>query len=124
MTKVQTITTPGGEKLAVLPFDDYEAMLDAIEAAEALAASGAVARGEAETLTPEETEALIEAATPLAFWRGKRGLTQNELATLAGISQSYVAGIETGARKGDPTLFLRLSRILKVPMEAIVYDEA
>lgn len=124
MSKVQTITTPNGEKLAVLPFNDYRAMLDAIEAAEALAAAGAAARGEAETLSQEETAALIEAATPLAFWRGKRGLTQGELAAAAGISQSYVAGLETGSRKGDPALFLRLARVLKTPMEAIVSDEA
>ena len=120
MNKIQTITTPTGEKMAILPLSDYEALLDAIDAAQALAEAGAVARGDLETLTSLETAALIEAATPLAFWRGKRGLTQAELAAAVGISQSYVAGLESGARKGDPALFLRLSRALKVPLEHLI----
>lgn len=117
---IQTITAPNGEKLAVIPLREFEAMQDALDAAEALAASRSVARGETEALTSEETAALIDAATPLAFWRAKRGFTQADLAGSVGISQSYVASLESGARKGDPALFLRLARALNVPMEAII----
>jgi DNA-binding XRE family transcriptional regulator len=92
-------------------------MQDALDAAEGVAASRAVARGEMETLTSEETAAFTDAATPLSFWRAKRGLTQTDLATAAGISQSYVASLESGTRKGDP---VRLARALNVPMEAII----
>ena len=106
--------------MAILPLSDYEALIDAIDAAQAIAEAGAVARGDVETLTSDETSALIDAATPLAFWRVKRGLTQAELATAIGISQSYVAALESGARKGDPALFLRLSQALKVPLEQLI----
>ena len=120
MNKIQTITTPTGEKMAILPLSDYEALIDAIDSAQALAEAGSVARGDVETLTSDEASALIDAATPLAFWRVKRGLTQAELATAIGISQSYVAALESGARKGDPALFLRLSQALKVPLEHLI----
>jgi hypothetical protein len=40
MNKIQTITTPTGEKMAILPLSDYEALLDAVDAAQALAEAG------------------------------------------------------------------------------------
>jgi transcriptional regulator with XRE-family HTH domain len=62
----------------------------------------------------------IAEATPLAFWRKKRGMTQTALAAAVGISNSYLSGLESGSRKGDPALSLRLARALKVRMEEIV----
>ncbi len=55
--------------------------------------------------------------------RGVGGLTQAALAAAVGISQSYLAGLEAGSRKGDPALFLRLARALSVRMEDIVSDD-
>ena len=100
--------------------NNCEALIDAIDAAQALAGAGGIARGELETLTSDEVSALIDATTPLAFWRVKRGYTQAELATAIGISQSYVAALESGASKGDPELFLRLSQALKVPLAYLI----
>lgn len=99
---------------------NYEALIGAIDATQALAGAGAIARRELETLTSDEVSALIDATTPLAFWRVKRGHTQAELATAIGISQSYVAALESGVRKGDPELFLRLSQALNVPLEHLI----
>jgi predicted transcriptional regulator len=96
---------------------------DALDAAQAQVSAAAVARREMETLDADEVRALIEAATPLAFWRSKRRITQSDLAKSVGISQSYVAGLESGSRKGDPALFLRLERALNVPMESLVVEE-
>ena len=123
MTHVQFIRAPSGERLAVLPEDEYEALLDIRDGLQARAAAEAIARGELETLSSEEVDAFLDAVTPLAFWRGKRKLTQAVLAHRAGISQSYLAGLEKGKRKGDPALFLKLARALNVPMEALVAEE-
>ncbi|BBE74341.1 helix-turn-helix domain-containing protein [Oharaeibacter diazotrophicus] len=121
--KIQTIEIPGGEPMVVMTRSDFEALRDAADAAEAAAVRAGIARGEIETFTEEETLAYLAAATPLAFWRRRRGLSQQALAAAAGISQSYVADLEAGRRKGDPALFLRLARALGVAMEAIVVDE-
>ncbi len=118
----QKITTPGGETLIVLPLADYEALVDAADIASAKAAIAAVARGEIEPLTAEEVAAAIEAPTPLAFWRKKRGLTQAALAAKTGISQNYLSGLEGGARKGDPSHFKRLAAALRVRMEDLIAD--
>jgi transcriptional regulator with XRE-family HTH domain len=84
----------------------------------------AVAHGEQDMLTAEETAAALAAPTPLAFWRVKRGLTQKELSLAVGVSQSYVADLEAGRRKGDAALVKRLARALRLRMEDLVADEA
>ena len=65
------IVTPGGEKLAILPAEEYEDMRDALIQESAMADYHA---GRVGALTLDEVQALLAAPTPLAFWRAKRGL--------------------------------------------------
>lgn len=115
---LQKIKTPAGETLVVLPLDEYEALRDAADHAQALAR---VAGGE-ETLTADEALLLAGSRTPLAFWRHKRKLPQAVLAAAAGISQSYYSSIEGGSRKGDPEHYKKLAGALNVRMEDLVAD--
>jgi predicted transcriptional regulator len=98
-------------------------MRDALDAALHTDTMASVARGEQEMLTAEEVAAALAAPTPLAFWRGKRGLTQKALAKAAGVSQSYVADLEAGRRKGDAALVKRLAKALGLRMGDLVADE-
>jgi DNA-binding XRE family transcriptional regulator len=123
MNKPQFIKSSSGETLVVLAEDDYEALLDAADAAHARKTMDAVRRGEMPVFTSEEVDEALKHPTPLSFWRANRGLTQVALAKRVGISQSYLAGLEKGKRKGDPALFLKLARALGVPMEALVVEE-
>lgn len=123
MNKPQFIKAMSGETLVVLSEEEYEALLDAADAAHARQTMEAIRRGEMPVLSSEEVDAFLMHPTPLPFWRGKKGLTQAALAKSVGISQSYLAGLEKGKRKGDPALFLRLARALDVPMEALVAEE-
>jgi DNA-binding XRE family transcriptional regulator len=122
MQAAQKITTPQGETLIILPLADYQALLDAADVAGAKAAMGAVARGEIELLTADEAMALVDAPTPLAFWRKKRGLTQAALAAATSISQNYLSGLESGTRKGDPLHFKKLAAALRLRMEDLVAE--
>lgn len=103
---------------------DFETLQDALDAAHLSRAMADVASGATEVLSADEVLAFLDAASPLAFWRGKRGLTQAALAEAAEISQSYLAGLEAKSRKGTPALFLRLARALAVRMEDIVPDDS
>jgi predicted transcriptional regulator len=118
------VKTPAGEELVLLARADFEAMREAIDAAAHDSTMAAVARGEQEMLTSHGVLAALDAPTPLAFWRGKRGFTQKRLGEAVGISQSYVADLEAGRRKGDAALVKRLAQALRVRMEDLVIDEA
>ena len=92
------------------------------DAANHSATMAAIGRGEIELLTQDEVLRALDAPTPLAFWREKRGMTQKALGAAAGVGQSYVASLESGARKGDPALFKRLAAALKVRIEDLIAD--
>lgn len=119
----QMIETPNGERLAVLPWADFESLEDALDLAHAQAVSAALARGESEYHTEEELEAYLAAPTPLAFWREKRGISREVLAQKAGISAALLENIEEGLSHPDPALLLRLSRLLNVRMEDLIQEE-
>lgn len=110
----------GGRELVLLPKSAFEALERALDAAAHAKTMAEVAAGRQEFPTAEETRAALAAPTPLAFWRRKRGKTQSEVAAAVGISQSYMAGLEAGRRKGDPRLFLHLAPALNVRMEDLV----
>jgi DNA-binding XRE family transcriptional regulator len=110
------VKTPAGEELVLIAKADFEAALAARTLAE-------IAHGRQEWLSAEEVAQALEAPTPLAFWRARRKLTQKALADACGVSQSYIADLEAGRRKGDAALTLRLARALRVRMEDLVADE-
>jgi DNA-binding XRE family transcriptional regulator len=116
------IKTPHGEEMVLLSKADFLAIQDALDAASHDRTMADIAAGRQEWLTPEEVDAALAESTPLAFWRKKRGMTQTALAAAVGISKSYLSGLESGSRRGDPALFLRLARALNVRMEDIVAE--
>lgn len=126
---VQFIKTDAGE-LAVLPRADYEALRAAldvarevVEDAEDLAHSERVMvevrAGRTETLTDAEVGELLDALSPLAFWRKRRGLTQAALAAKVGVSQAHIATIEGGTRGAGLPVMLRLAEALGVKVESL-----
>ncbi|RST88191.1 XRE family transcriptional regulator [Aquibium carbonis] len=117
---VRFVTTPEGEEMAVLPRAEFEALTAAVDHAKAVADYRA---GRLPGLTPDEARQLVVAVSPLWFWRKHRRLTQSALAAQASIAQNYLSDIENGKRVGSVELWLRLSRILDVPVDALV-DEA
>jgi len=117
---VAYVVTPGGEELAVLPRAELEALRNAVDHAQGLAG---YREGKIPGLSPDETRALVSAASPLAFWRKYRGRTQSSLAGAVGVTQNYLSEIENGKRGGDVTLWLRLAKALSVPVEALVEED-
>ena len=116
------VTTPSGEQLVLVSREDFERLEDLFDADLLLRTTEAIARAQQEVLSAEEVREALAAATPLAFWRRKRGLTQKKLSAEVGASQSYIADLEAGRRKGDPALIKRLAKALKVRMEDLVVD--
>ena len=93
---------------------------DLIDARDANAAIAAIANGTMETFSEAETDAYLAAATPLAFYRRNRGMTQAALAHAAGISQPYLAQIESGQKSGvDVRVFVAMAKALGVRVDDI-----
>jgi len=105
------ITTPKGERLAILPAEEYEEMCDALIHAQAMAD---YREGRDQGVTLAEMQTLLDAPTPLAFWRAKRGMTQASLAEAAGVTEADIEAIEAGTVAGAPEVMAKAAVVLRV----------
>jgi ribosome-binding protein aMBF1 (putative translation factor) len=110
---------------------DWEALLDALEDAEDLAAVNArraeeAARGKDEVrrnyLTAEEAERLWSGENPVTVWREKRGLTGDALASAAGMPIGNLRAIETGEARRSADSVADLARVLQIPAAWLAED--
>jgi DNA-binding Xre family transcriptional regulator len=108
---IQTKIGPDGQKLVTMTAEEYE---DLIDARDAEAAMREIAAGTMPMVPNDAVDAYLAAPTPLAFWRGHRGLTQVELAESAGISQAYLSQLENGEREAVASVYRRLAERLRV----------
>ncbi|MGP1276526.1 MAG: helix-turn-helix domain-containing protein [Caulobacterales bacterium] len=117
---MQTITTPTGEKLVVIPLEHYEALIDAADVASAEKVAASVLSGEEELVPASVVKELVEGGNPVRVWRRYRGLTARDLASKAGISPAFLSEIETGRKEGSVSALKRLAGALKVDLDDLV----
>jgi len=72
--------------------------------------------------TRDEVDAFLAAKTPLAFFRKKCGMNQNDLAKRVGITQGYLSEIEIGRESGDVRTLRKLADA-KVTLDSLVPEE-
>lgn len=114
--EVQTIVTPSGEELVILPRSEYEALVSAVENAD----DGAVvdARRDEPTLPHDEAMAILRGDLhPVAAWRKARGLTQAELGARAGVRGATISDIEAGKSSGRFDVMQRIAAALGVDLD-------
>ena len=120
---IQTIVKAGQPEWAVIPYEQYQRMVEALEAIEDIQAfdeaKARVAKGE-ELIPSEVTFALLDGANPVRVWREHRGLTQGQLAVQAGISHPYMSQIESGKRAGTTEVLRAIAEALGVDLEDIL----
>ena len=125
---IQLIERDGKPEWAVLPYEEYLALLEQAEELEDIrdydAAKDELERGEDELIPAEVVFAILDGENPIKAWREFRGLTQQQLADAAGISKPYLSQIETGKRKGSTDILSALAKALKVTLEEVVAREA
>jgi hypothetical protein len=98
-------------KNRVLPAEEYEDMCEALIHAQAMAD---YREGRDEAITFAEMQSLLDASTPLAFWRAKRGMTRASLAEAAGISRADIEEVDSGKLEGLPEVMARVAAALKI----------
>jgi DNA-binding XRE family transcriptional regulator len=104
------------DETVTLTRNEYENLVDARDHAIAMRE---IAAG-APTLTDAELDEFLASPSAMAFFRRRGRLTQVELARKVGVSQAYLAQVETGARTGPVSLYVKLARALDVRVEDLV----
>ena len=121
---IQTLTTPNGERLVVMPEEEYERLLDAADESAAVAAVERFERrlgaGEEELLPSEFVDRILDGENKILAWREYRGLSAKALAETAGITQAYLSQIESGKRDGTVGTMKRIAEALKVTIDDLV----
>ncbi len=114
----------GKPAFAVLPIDEYRALLelaeDARDAATLMRAAKRIARSEEETVPAAVVDRLLAGDAPLRVWREHRGLTAGMLAELIDVTSAHISKLETG--KGEPSIALlrKLAVALDVDLDLLV----
>ena len=109
-------TVIDGETYVLILEDDYEDLIDGIEAEKILAR---VRAGE-ETWPAELVYELWETDSRIRTFRNYRKLSVSDLAAAAGISQPYLSEIESGKKTGSVDVLKRIAAALKVDLDDIV----
>lgn len=121
---VQIITSPSGERLAVLPEKEYLAMQNALDdkadEAAVLDFQAKLTNGEEELIPSEIVNRLLDGENPIKVWREYRGMKAYELAENIGISQSHMSSLETKQREPSVSLLKKLTEVLNVELDDLV----
>lgn len=121
--KAQIIEKNGKPEFAVIPYADYMHFLELLEDEADVCAikefHEAYSAGR-EFLVPDDiVRREIAGESPVKLWREHRGLTQQALGKLAGISKAYLSQIETGKRQGTVETISAIARALEVPLDVL-----
>ena len=103
----------GAAQHAVLPWDQYQALIRAANADPAAPATEPA-------LPPQVGRAIAESQHPVRAWRDYRNLSQAQLAAVVGISRAYLAQIEGGERTGTLEVTARIARALGCRIEQLI----
>lgn len=115
MSDVQRIEI-AGKVYVLLSEEDYEDMVDTIEAQAIMAR---IAAGE-ETWPMDLVVELLSTDSRIRTYRTYRGMGVSELAEAAGISQPYLSEIESGKKTGSADVLKRIATALRVELDDIV----
>ena len=124
----QIIEKNGKAEFAVLPIEEYKLLLEKAEMLDDLTAFDQSMHelevGHDECVPAEVAKRLIDGkGSPLKIWREFRGMTQERLAELAGISQGLVALIESGKREGKVSVLIGLANALNTDLDDLIWEK-
>lgn len=107
---------------------DWEALIEAIEDTEDLAAVAAYkhekATGTLRTVPAAFVARLIGGESPVRLWREHRGLTLTALAGQSGVKPGYLSEIENRLKPGSAATLAKLARALDVSLDDLLWQQA
>jgi len=116
----QFIEKDGVPQFAVLPFAEYQSLIniaeDKVDAADVIA----FRESEEETFPEEVLDALLAGDNPIKVYRTYRKITQAKLATSIGKSLPYIAKLEAGERKGTVDVLSDIADTLGINLDQLI----
>jgi ribosome-binding protein aMBF1 (putative translation factor) len=120
---VQVIEKDGKPEWAVLPYEEYERLVEEAEMLQDVRAydeaKTAVAAGE-ELVPSDVTYAILDGGNPVRVWREHRGMSRKQLAEASGLSTPYLSQIESGRRKPSPEALAAIAKELGLESDDIM----
>jgi ribosome-binding protein aMBF1 (putative translation factor) len=120
---VQVIEKDGKPEWAVLPYEEYERLVEEAEMLQDVReydeARKAVAAGE-ELVPSEVTYAILDGGNPVRVWREYRGMSRKQLAEASGLTVAYLSQIEAGKSKGSTEELATIAKELGLSLDDIM----
>ncbi|MBZ9725631.1 helix-turn-helix transcriptional regulator [Mesorhizobium sp. B2-4-13] len=124
MNKPTIITTPNGDRMAILPLADYESLVEAAEDVADIQTydqiKQKIAAGEEELIPAAVVNRILDGENKIRVWREHRGISARDLAEKTEISAGYLSQIETGTRDGSFDTIKRIAAALNVSVDDLV----
>jgi predicted transcriptional regulator len=121
---VQIIEKNGKPEWAVIPFQDYKRLQEALEDAEDIKEIEenikAISDGNEITVPGEVTFAILDGVSPIRAWREYRQIKMNELSKKVGISSSYLSQIENGKRNPTIDTLRAIAKELEIDIDMLI----
>lgn len=77
-------------------------------------------RKNAATFPTSVARRIVAGESPVRVYREYREMIQSELAKKSGVTQSYLAAIETGKKPGSASALKAIADVLGIPMDVLV----
>ncbi|MDK1490507.1 helix-turn-helix transcriptional regulator [Sinorhizobium sp. 7-81] len=123
---LQFITTPAGDRMVVMPEDEYRKLAKAAEMAEDEADIAAVERfharlasGDEELIPAEFVNRMLDGENRIKVWREYRAMTLRDLAAKADVSPAYLSQIESGKRDGTFDTIKKIAAALDITVDEL-----
>ena len=121
---VQIIEKNGKPEWAVIPYNEYKKLQDALEDAEDIKDIEenlkAIQEGKESTIPGEVTFSILDGTNPIRAWREYKKIKMNELAQKVGISAAYLSQIENNKRNPTVDTLKAIAGELDIDVELLI----
>jgi len=121
MIHPQIITKNSMPEFIVLPYKEYEFLLDALEDQEDIKEIKEFRKSKGDTIPFELLKLIVnKEKNAVHTFRDFRKMSQATLASKVEISRQYLCQIESGQRKGSSAILKKIASILNVDVDLLI----
>ena len=120
---IQIIEKDRKPEWAVIPYEIYQVLVEDSEMLQDMRdyeVAKKAMESEEELIPSDVIDAILSGERPIKVWRKYRGFTQQQLASMTGITKAYLSQIETGKRTGTTDVLTNIAKSLGLALDDIV----